>query len=268
MARLEALFDVAVLAPPDTDRVNEARRIVDEGHDKSHTAPAAQRASLRWVATLVARGVAPSGVFEAVAKELGRCLSVDRAAVFRYEPDGKATLVASGGEPRLDKAAVGGRFPAHGENLGRTALLPRGRVTATDINENAGCSADARIRVMGLCLGVGVPIVVGGTVWGGVIAGSSRPQPLPPDSEDRIEDYAVLIAMAIENAAIRAELTASRARVVAAADDARRRLERDLHDGAQQRLVSLALKLRMTEDSLPPGLGTPSKSRSLTSLRV
>jgi signal transduction histidine kinase len=107
---------------------------------------------------------------------------------------------------------------------------------------------------LGLRSGVGAPIVVDARVWGAAIVASSRPEPLPPDTEARVGDFADLVATAIANAATRAELTASRARIVAAADSARRRFERDLHDGAQQRLVSLGLGLRMTEASVPSEL--------------
>ena len=107
---------------------------------------------------------------------------------------------------------------------------------------------------MGLRCTVAVPIVVEGQVWGMAAVGSSAPEPLPPDTEARIGDFADLVATAIANAATRAELIASRGRIVAAADDARRRLERDLHDGAQQRLVSLGLQTRLVEASVPPQL--------------
>jgi signal transduction histidine kinase len=107
---------------------------------------------------------------------------------------------------------------------------------------------------MGLRCTVAVPIVVEGHVWGMAAVGSSAPEPLPQDTEARIGDFADLVATSIANAATRAELQASRARIVAAADDARRRLERDLHDGAQQRLVSLGLQARLAETSVPPQL--------------
>jgi signal transduction histidine kinase len=97
------------------------------------------------------------------------------------------------------------------------------------------------------------PIVVDGKEWGVAVVSSSHAQPFPADTEARLTDFAELVAMAIANAQARSDLNASRTRIVTAADDARRRLERDLHDGAQQRLVSLALKARMTEVSLPAG---------------
>jgi signal transduction histidine kinase len=98
-------------------------------------------------------------------------------------------------------------------------------------------------------------VVVGRRVWGAAIVGSSRPEPLPPSTETRVGDFADLVATAIANAATRAELTASRARIVVAADEARRRFERNLHDGAQQRLVSLGLALRTAEASVPVDQG-------------
>jgi signal transduction histidine kinase len=108
-----------------------------------------------------------------------------------------------------------------------------------------------RVRELGLRSGVGAPIVVEGRVWGVAIIVSSRPAPLPPDTEAWVADFADLVATTIANAEAREQLTSSRARIVAAADGARRRLERDLHDGAQQRLVSLGLKLRTAEASVP-----------------
>ena len=96
------------------------------------------------------------------------------------------------------------------------------------------------------------PVVVDGKEWGVAVVSSSRAQPFPADTEARLAGFTRLVAMAIANAQARSDLTASRMRIVNAADQARRRLERDLHDGAQQRLVSLALKARITEVSLPP----------------
>jgi signal transduction histidine kinase len=130
-------------------------------------------------------------------------------------------------------------------------VLRTGRAARIDSFESAPGSAAARFRELGLRVAVGAPIVVGGRVWGAAVVGSSRPEPLPSDTEARVGDFADLVATAIANAQAHAELTASRARIVAAGDDARRRFERDLHDGAQQRLVSLGLELRAAEASVP-----------------
>ncbi len=120
-----------------------------------------------------------------------------------------------------------------------------------DSHADAAGPSAAYIRELGLRCGVGAPIVVDGHVWGAAIIGSSRPEPLSPDSEARVGDFADLVATAIANAETRTQLAASRARIVAAGDEARRRLERNLHDGAQQRLVSLALQVRTVEASVP-----------------
>jgi signal transduction histidine kinase len=211
---------------------------------------ALQQFALRRVATLVARGVAPSEVFSAVVAELASCLDSRNASLFRYEPDGTALLLAAADEPGLQKMPVGERFSLDGENI--LALVRRtGRAARMGSHDHAGGSAAARIRALGLRSAVGAPIVVDNRVWAVAIAGSSRSDAFPPGAEQRVSDFADLIAIAIANVQAREELTASRARIVAAADDTRRRIERDLHDGAQQRLVSLGLRLRLAEESVP-----------------
>ena len=212
---------------------------------------ARQQAALRRVATLVARNVPPSEVFSAVVAELANCLDVQNAALFRYEPDGTALLLAAADEPGLQEMPVGERFSLDGQSVA-AAVWRTGRAARMDSHDYAAGSAAARIRALGLASGVGAPIMAGGQVWGAAIAGSSRSDAFPPSAEQRVSDFADLITVAIANANARAELRASRARIVAAADETRRLIERDLHDGAQQRLVSLGLKLRLAEESASP----------------
>jgi PAS domain S-box-containing protein len=212
-----------------------------------------EQAALRRVATLVARGASPSEVFSAVAAELARVLGVQHASVWRYEPDGAATLLAASDEPGATKMPVGDRFTLEGDNLA-AMVLHTGRPARMDSLDEAGGSAAARIRELGIRAAVAAPIIVDGHLWGVASVASLRPEPLPPDTETRVCDFADLAATAIANAEAHAELTASRARIVAAADDARRRIERDLHDGAQQRLVSLGLEMRTAEASVPAEL--------------
>jgi signal transduction histidine kinase len=126
--------------------------------------------------------------------------------------------------------------------------------------QNAPGWVAAWLRKTGLRSTVAVPIVVNGRLWGTAALGSLRPELLPPDTEARMGDFADLVATAIANAATRADLIASRARIIAAGDEARRRIERDLHDGAQQRLVSLGLELRTVEAGVPSDL-LPLKAR-------
>jgi signal transduction histidine kinase len=184
---------------------------------------AERQAALRRVATAVAQGMSPHDVFSTVTTELAHALHAQHAALFRFEPDGAAVLVAAHDESGMQQMAVGEHFLIEGDNAA-TKVLREGRIA---------------------------PIVVDGKEWGVAAVSSSRAQPFPPDTEARLTDFAELVAMGIANAQARSDLAASRTRIVTAADDARRRLERDLHDGAQQRLVSLALKARVTELSLP-----------------
>jgi len=230
------------------DRSREAQRMLEASRDALGVL-AEKQASLRRVATLVARGVPPSEVFSAVAGELARVLGGYTSALIRYHPDGASELLAARDGPRVTPMPVGERFPLEGESV--AGMVFRTGRPARMVYGNAPGSAAVRVRELGLRSGVGAPIVVEGRVWGVAIIVSSRPAPLPPDAEARVADFADLVATTIANAEAREQLTSSRARIVAAADGARRRLERDLHDGAQQRLVSLGLKLRMAEASVP-----------------
>jgi signal transduction histidine kinase len=215
------------------------------------------QASLRRVATLVARGVDPSVVFSAVTDELARCLGVQHATLFRFEPDGGGLLLAGHHQFEETEIAVGKSFPLDGESVAALIRRTGGPVRMdSDRHDNAPGPAAQYIRGLGMRSGVGAPIMVDGRVWGAAIVGTAQPDPLPPDTERRIEDFADLVTTAIANAEAHTQLTASRVRIVAAGDEVRRRFERDLHDGAQQRLVSLGLKLRSVEASLPAGLGS------------
>src|SRR5258705_583688 len=188
---------------------------------------AVRQAGLRRIATAVAQGVPPGDVFSTVTTELAHALRVRHTALFRYEPDGSGVMVAVHDEAGVQPMWVGDRFSLAGDDVAARVL-------------REGRSA---------------PIVVDGKEWGAAVASSCHDQPFPADTDARLTDFAELVAMAIANAQARSDLDASRTRIVTAADDARRRLERDLHDGAQQRLVSLALEARMTEVSLPAGQG-------------
>ena len=213
-----------------------------------------QQAALRRVATLVARGVTPSEVFCAVADEMARCLHVHHATVSQYDGDVALIPLAVYHEDRLQQLPDGLRLALEGDNVaGR--VLRTGRAARMDSHDNAPGTHAAAIRELGIGSAVGVPVIVDGRLWGVAIVGSQRSESMPSDTEARVGDFADLVATAIANAATRSELIASRARIVAAADDARRQLERDLHDGAQQRLVSLGLQTRLAEASLPPQLG-------------
>jgi signal transduction histidine kinase len=214
---------------------------------------ATEQAALRRVAELVARGVAPGEVFEAVAIEASSLLGQDSTALLRYERDGGAPIVAVSGGP----ARVGMRVPTEGDGIAAN-VLRTGRATRIDTYQGLHGAAADLARDIGLQAGVGAPIVVAGRLWGLIVAVTSG-EPSPAGTEDRLAQFAELVAAAIGNAESRAELTASRARVVAIADETRRRIQRDLHDGAQQRLAFTVITLKLATAALPDPAGRPAK---------
>ena len=192
-----------------------------------------------------------------MADEMAGCLCANNASVNRFDGDEVVVLALSHLDSGMAyKPVVGERHSLEGDNIA-TRVMQTGRAARLDSSElnSAPGSIAARLREMGLRCTVAVPVIVDARVWGMAAIGSSEPEPLPSDTAARMGDFADLVATAIANAATRSELIASRARIVAAADDARRQLERDLHDGAQQRLVSLGLQTRLAVASLPPQLG-------------
>jgi signal transduction histidine kinase len=211
-----------------------------------------EQSALRRVATLVAQAGPPSQVFEAVTREVGLLCGADLARMERYEADGVVTGVAAWSRVPAE-LAVGTRFELDGLSIARGVQQTGGPVRVDSFGEDTGAIA-REAREVGIRASVGCPIVVAGRLWGVIAASRKREEPFPPGTEAQIARFTELVATAIANAESRAELAASRARVVAAADHTRRRLERDLHDGAQQRLVSLALQLQGTIASVPPEL--------------
>ena len=212
---------------------------------------AAEQAALRRVATLVASGAPAEEVFAAVTKEVGELLALDPASMSmsRYNPDRTMTLLSIWRRP-AGRPLEGDRWALGGKNV-PTLVAQTGRPARTDNLADDSGPIGLAARERGIRSQVGTPIVVDGRLWGVMLAGSSLERPFPAETEARLAAFTELVATAIANAESHAELTASRARIVAAADEARRRIERDLHDGAQQRLVSLGLQLRAVQAAAP-----------------
>jgi PAS domain S-box-containing protein len=207
-----------------------------------------EQAALRRVATLVAQGVRPVEIFWAVSEEVGRLFGADQAAVGRFDPDGPAIVLVGLGKTQerweLD------------DFLASAEVFRTGRSARADERSwaSAGGPTAARLRSLGLVSTVASPIIVDGRLWGAIVVATQH-EPLPVDIEERLEKFTDLVATAIANADSRSELAASRRRIVAASDEARRRIERDIHDGTQQRLVSLGLAVRAMEANVPPDKG-------------
>ncbi|WP_238005534.1 DUF4118 domain-containing protein [Dactylosporangium sp. AC04546] len=215
---------------------------------------AAEQASLRRVAVLVARGAPPADVVAAVAAETTALLAADATRLVRHEAPDTISVIAEYRKPGIE-SLLGQQLAVDGGITGvvlRTARPARVDTCA----ERGGALADLARREG--FRSVAAPIMVEGRVWGALVVAWARREPPPPETEERLAQFTELVATAVANAESRAELNASRTRIVLAADEARRRIERDLHDGVQQRLVSLALELRAAEALLP---GDPGEAK-------
>jgi signal transduction histidine kinase len=199
-----------------------------------------EQAALRRVATLVAQGASPEELFAAVANEVAGIIDIPVVSVNRYEADGTFTMLGIAGETNF---TVGSRWPVEEEGIAGI-ILATGRPARRDDYSGMPGRLGQAVREDLMVSTVGVPIVVEGSIWGFMGAAAKPGRPIPADTEAQLAQFTELIATAVSNATTRADLLMSRARVVSAADETRRRLERDLHDGIQQWLIALALRAR------------------------
>jgi signal transduction histidine kinase len=209
---------------------------------------AEEQAALRRVATLVARDVAADELFDAVPAEVRTVLGADATALLRYEGDDTVVFVA-GSEDSPEPLASGTRIRLDGRSI-PARLLSSGRPTRIDDYDEVAEPIDPGRLRDDIGTAVGAPIVVGARLWGVMVATWKRSVAVSPGIEDRLAQFTELVATAIANVQSRAELAASRARVVATADETRRRIERDLHDGAQQSLVHTVINLKLARREL------------------
>jgi PAS domain S-box-containing protein len=238
--RLARFTELVATAIANTQARAELRQLLEE------------QAALRTVATLVAEGAESSGVFDAVCEETGRLIGATSVNLARFAPDG-FNLTMAGWSLHDTHVPTGTRLPLEGETI--NAIVRRTRASArVDSYEDVAGELAELIRRRGIGSEVGAPVIVEGEVWGALIAGWAGPEPSPEGTERRLASFAELIATAVSNASNRSELIASRARIVAAADEARRQIERNLHDGIQQQLVALELELKTVEAEIPADL--------------
>jgi PAS domain S-box-containing protein len=236
-ARLSSFTDLMATAIANAEARAQVGRLIDE------------QAALRRVATLVAKGAAPSEVFQTVTREVGILCGADLARMERYESGDSVVGVAgwsSGDGPGL---AVGTRFSLEGASIA-AMVHQTSRPVRVDSFAGAQGLIAQEARSLGIRSSVGCPIVVDGRLWGVIAASSKSATPFPPDTESQIAEFTELVATAIANTEAWMEVAASRARIVAAADEERRRVVRDLHDGAQQRLVHTTITLKLARRAL------------------
>jgi signal transduction histidine kinase len=217
---------------------------------------AREQAALRRVATLVARGAAPDELFAAVTGEVGRLLGAHLAGMGRYGSDDTVTVLAAWAAEGEEHPLVPGPWPLEGDDLASIVFRTGQPVRIDDYRGLPGPIAAFVRDELGVGASVASPIVVEGRLWGVLFLHAKQTRrPFPRDAESRLTGFTELVATAVANADSSAELMASRARIVTAADEARQRIERDLHDGTQQQLVSLMLQLRAVQATVPAGLG-------------
>ena len=208
-----------------------------------------EQAALRRVATLVAGNAEPSEVFARVCAEVGAVLEIESTNLTRFEGNGTQTVLAGWSVHGAPVFPVGAGVPIDG-NAAVAVVRRTGNPARVDDYSDLTGELPERIRQAGIASAVAVPITVAGNLWGTLVASSGRPHGFTANTESRLAGFAELVADALANADAREKLAASRARIVEVEDSERRRLERNLHDGAQQRLVALALSLRGIESQI------------------
>jgi signal transduction histidine kinase len=236
-----------VLAAVTAERTRAAAALA--ASEASQRALADEQAALRRVATLVAGGAPPSRVFEQVTEEVARLLGVSDASIVRYDGAGAATVVGGWSADGTPGIPTSSRIDLDGDTVIAKVLRSGSPQRVERYEDTSGTLAET-LRNLGYRASVAAPVHVGGRLWGALGAATRSDAALPKGIERRLCDFAELVAQALANADAHEQLAASRARIVAVGDAERRRLERNLHDGAQQRLVSVALDLRLAGATL------------------
>ena len=236
IAAVTSLLLAAVTA--ERSRAERAQRVL-----------AGEQAALRRVATLVASDAEPGRVFEQVTEEVGRLLGLPGANVVQYDGGRTVTVVGAWSEDGPPRFPVGAQLDVDGDTA-VARVVRTGQAARVDRYEDTSGTLAAALVSAGYRAAVAAPVNVGGRLWGAVAAASSSAEPLPRGIERRLLDFADLVAQALANADAYEKLARSRARLVEVGDAERQRLERNLHDGAQQRLVSVALELNMAAAKL------------------
>jgi signal transduction histidine kinase len=256
-AALTSLLLAAVTA----ERAGVARALAVS--EAAQRALADEQAALRRVATLVAAESPPSRVFQQVTEEVGRLLGLPRATVVKYDGAHTATVVGGWTEDGRPRLPVGTSLDLDGDTVVARVLRTGTAQRVESYGQASGGLAET-LRKAGYRAAVGAPVSLAGRSWGALAAATASDEPLPEGLERRLCDFADLVGQALANADARERLAASRAELVAVSDAERRRLERNLHDGAQQRLVSVALGLSMVDAKLEDDPGTARELLSAT----
>jgi signal transduction histidine kinase len=214
--------------------------------------------ALHRVALAVASESRPEGLFDLVTEEVGRVLEAHSANLLRYEQGSASVIVGRWSEPGVYSGPIGHRFPAQAGTVA-DRVYRTGRPVRLDLDDHPDAVFADYMRRIDANSIVAAPITVTGRIWGVITARLTPPHLFPSGAEERLDKFARLVSLALANAEAREQLAASRARLLSTADEERRRLERNLHDGAQQRLVSLSLALRHARTKLASNPATANE---------
>jgi signal transduction histidine kinase len=210
----------------------------------------AERAGLHRVALAVASEARAEQIFDLVAQEIGSVLGAHSANLVRFEAGAtEAVVVGAWHEAHAFSKHVGERFPMKGTATERV-FMTGGPVRFEAGDGVAPPQLSEHMERNGIGSLIATPITVTGRPWGAVVASVTAPHSFPAGVQERLGAFTQLVSLALANEEARAQLAASRARLVSAGDEERRRLERNLHDGAQQRLVSVSVSLRLARAAL------------------
>jgi signal transduction histidine kinase/PAS domain-containing protein len=210
-----------------------------------------QQAALHRVALAVASEARPEQIFDLVSEEIARVLGAHTTNLVRFEPGLEEGLIVGGWrKPGARAFPIGDRFPLEG--TASEAAMKTGRPVRRELDDGEVAAwVSDEMHSLDIHSLVAAPITLTGRPWGAAVATLTAPHSFPPGAEERLSGFARLVSLALANEEAREELAASRARLVSAGDKERRRLERNLHDGAQQRLVSVSISLRLAQAKLP-----------------
>jgi signal transduction histidine kinase len=241
------------LAPDAEERLDAFTELVEAALSNAQARDdlgrlAEEQAALRRIATLVAHGAEPRVVFDAVARETGSLLGATTVNLVHFTDD-DINVTMAGWSTRGIHVPVGTRLSMTGGETINTLVRATAAPGRFDSYEDASGELASRLRELGIRSEIGAPVIVERAVWGALIAGTDAPEPLRPGTETRLAGFAELVGTAIANAEARTELIESRARIVQSADEQRRRVVRDLHDGAQQRLVHAIMTLQRAQSA-------------------
>ena len=236
----------APLSPTGAVGIDRGRR--ERESEARYRALAAEQAALRRVAMLVAASAPEREVLDNVAREVGLLVDADLASLVRY--DGERVEIVAGWSKSPELAVPNGLVVDVDRATATKKALMTGSPARADAPEMLAEGVAQVVRDLSIRSAVAAPITVNGSLWGAVTAARTRRDALPAEAETRLGDFAELVAQAIANAEAQEELAASRLRIVEAGDAERRRIERNLHDGAQQRLVTTSLALRIAQSKV------------------